>query len=292
MRDPSWPPALWYAAADAIQTYLLYQKIRGPALDPVPEVDIPSQEPIYMIEKLCVPATRWMERCRIPVNRAKVEELIRVGQREWLPCLREVFEAASAALGRDVAPGYFRLLIGDDPALRLDPENTDASLMERVDIMAPLSADELRNLVEAAHVKSYATHEYPVRQGEPGDSFYIIKKGTVDVIVGTPPETGMVVASLSTGNFFGEMSLLTGAVRTASIRVKDDAEFIVIDRENFRSVLVKNPSIAESMSRILAERQASLDAQREKLDSASVERRKRDASGKMLHNIRHFFGLG
>ncbi len=162
------------------------------------------------------------------------------------------------------------------------------TLLEKVDIMTPLSPGERRNLVEAAQVKAYAAGECPVRQGDAGDSFYIIKKGSVDVIVGA----GMVVASLGPGNFFGEMSLLTGAVRTASIRVKDDAEFIVIDRENFRSVLVKNPSIAESMSHILAERQASLEAQREKLDSAAVERRKRDASGKMLQNIRHFFGLG
>lgn len=165
-------------------------------------------------------------------------------------------------------------------------------LMEKVDIMAPLSPSERRHLVEDAQVKAYAIGEYPVRQGEAGDSFYIIKKGMVDVIVEKTPGEGMVVASLGTGNFFGEMSLLTGATRTASIRVKDDAEFIVVDRDNFRSVLVKNPSIAESMSHILAERQAGLDAQREKLDSAAVARRKQDASGKLLHNIRNFFGLG
>ena len=101
----------------------------------------------------------------------------------------------------------------------------------------------------------------------------------------------MVLATLGHGNFFGEMSLLTGAVRTATIRVKDDAEFVVIDRESFRSVLVNNPSIAESMSHILSERQAGLAAQREKLDAVTLEKRKRDESGKLLHNIRQFFGL-
>lgn len=164
-------------------------------------------------------------------------------------------------------------------------------LMEKVYIMSALSPAELRNLVEDAHIKTYASGECPVRQGDAGDSFYIIKKGTVDVIVEKTPGEGMVVATLGPGNFFGEMSLLTGAVRTASIRVKDDAEFLVIDRENFRSVLVHNPSIAESLSQILAERQAGLDAQRDKLDSAAVARRKQDESGRMLHNIRHFFGL-
>ena len=80
------------------------------------------------------------------------------------------------------------------------------------------------------------------------------------------------MATLHPGNFFGEMSLLTGAVRTASIHVKDDAEFIVIDKESFASTLANNPSIAESLSQILAERQAGLEAERGRLDTASLER--------------------
>jgi CRP-like cAMP-binding protein len=100
-----------------------------------------------------------------------------------------------------------------------------------------------------------------------------------------------VVATLGPGNFFGEMSLLTGAVRTASIHVKEDAEFIVIDKESFGSALANNPSIAESLSHILAARQAGLEAERERLDAASLERRRIDVSGQMLSRIRDFFGL-
>jgi gas vesicle GvpC-like protein len=54
---------------------------------------------------------------------------------------------------------------------------------------------------------------------------------------------------------------------------------------------VNNPSIAESLSHILSERQAQLAAQREKLDAISLERRKKDESGRLLSNIREFFGL-
>jgi len=165
------------------------------------------------------------------------------------------------------------------------------ALMEKVDIFRPLSREERRRLVETAGVKAFADGECPVKQGEAGDSFYIIKNGTVEVVVEKEPGQGVVLATLGHGNFFGEMSLLTGAVRTATIRVKDDAEFVVIDRESFRSVLVNNPSIAESMSHILSERQAGLAAQREKLDAVTLEKRKRDESGKLLHNIRQFFGL-
>ena len=165
------------------------------------------------------------------------------------------------------------------------------SLMEKVDILAPLSPDERRRLIESVGEKSFAAGERPVRQGDPGDACYIIKRGTVDVIMEKAGGDGAVVATLGPGNIFGEMSLLTGAARTATIRVKDDAEFVVIDRESFRDTLVNNPSIAESLSHILSERQAGLAAQQEKLDAAALERRKRIESGRLLHNIRQFFGL-
>jgi len=164
-------------------------------------------------------------------------------------------------------------------------------LMEKVEILGALSHGELVELVKQVRIETFAAGEIAIRQGDQGDSFYLIKSGAVNVVVEKTPGESSVVATLGPGNFFGEMSLLTGAVRTASIQVKDDAEFIVIDKESFRSTLAHNPSIAESLSRILAERQAGLDAERGRLDAASLERRKRDASHHMLSKIKDFFGL-
>ena len=178
-------------------------------------------------------------------------------------------------------------------SLRADQERQAGEilvLMEKVEILSPLSKPELHKLVRQVRSETYAAGEIPVRQGDRGDSFYIIKSGAVDVVVGKPGEAA-VVATLGPGNFFGEMSLLTGAVRTASIHVKEDAEFIVIDKESFGSALANNPSIAESLSHILAARQAGLEAERERLDAASLERRRIDVSGRMLSRIRDFFGL-
>jgi CRP-like cAMP-binding protein len=164
-------------------------------------------------------------------------------------------------------------------------------LMEKVEILSPLSREELASLVHAVRVETYSAGEIPIRQNERGDSFYIIKSGRVDVVVEKSSGETAVVATLGPGNFFGEMSLLTGAARTASIHVKDDAEFIVIDKTSFRSTLANNPSIAESLSQILSERQAGLDAERDRLDDASRERRRKDVSGRILSKIRDFFGL-
>jgi CRP-like cAMP-binding protein len=164
-------------------------------------------------------------------------------------------------------------------------------LMEKVEILTPLSRAELARLVQDVRLETFSAGEIPVRQNDRGDSFYIIKSGRVDVVVEKSSGDTAVVAMLGPGNFFGEMSLLTGAVRTASIHVKEDAEFIVIDKTSFGSTLANNPSIAESLSQILSERQAGLDAERGRLDDASLERRRKDASGRMLSKIREFFGL-
>lgn len=166
-----------------------------------------------------------------------------------------------------------------------------AGRMEKVEILTALSKSELKHLVGQVRTETYAEGEITFHQGEPGDSFYIIKSGKVDVVVEKKQGESSIVATLGPGNFFGEMSLLTGAARTASIQVKEDAEFIVIDKESFRSTLANNPSLAESMSRILSERQAGLDAERERLDAAGFERRKKDVSGKLLSKMREFFGL-
>ncbi|MCK9420376.1 MAG: mechanosensitive ion channel family protein [Nitrospirae bacterium] len=165
------------------------------------------------------------------------------------------------------------------------------NMMKNVEIFSFLSKVELRDLVAHVSVKTYAAGEVPVRQGEPGSSFYIIKSGKVDVVVEKSSRERAVVATLGPGNFFGEMSLLTGALRTASIRVKDDAEFIVIDKESFRTTLINNPSIAENLSQILSERQAGLDTERERLDASALERRKKDDKSKLLSKMREFFGL-
>jgi len=164
-------------------------------------------------------------------------------------------------------------------------------LMKNVEIFSPLTETELKTLVDNVSVMTYAAGEIPIRQGDAGDSFYIIKSGRVDVVVEKSALDMAVVATLGPGDFFGEMSLLTGAVRTASIHVKEDAEFVVIDKESFGSILVNNPAIAESLSQILSGRQAGLDAGRERLDAAALEHRKKDVRGKLLTNIREFFGL-
>lgn len=108
--DPEWDPVVWYATSDAICTRLLFDVLHPVIVSPEPHGT--SQSLIYKLERKCLTATRWMERCRINIDRDKVEELIRLGQAEWFDSLEEVYQGAKEILGRDLRPGWYRLMRG------------------------------------------------------------------------------------------------------------------------------------------------------------------------------------
>jgi len=141
--DPSWEPVTLYGASDAICTWNLHPKLSPAVLDPS-EHGVKGMGFIYKMEKLCVASTRWMERARIMTDQDKARELIRIGQREWMASLEEVYESASTLVGRDIRPGYYRILRGthEVPGTKLvfDTEEVSPSYMERVDVARGVAA--------------------------------------------------------------------------------------------------------------------------------------------------------
>jgi len=96
---------VWYGASDAVCTYQLYEHFL-----PLVVTCEDSQSTIYKIEKSCVGATRWMERNRVYVDKAKVAELIQIGQKECFESMQEVYRLASEIIGRDITPLHFYLV--------------------------------------------------------------------------------------------------------------------------------------------------------------------------------------
>lgn len=125
--DPTWEPTTWYACSDAMCTLGLRRVLYPQVNDP--DAHKNEQRTLYKIEKSCVSATRWMERCRIPIDRPKVGELIRIGQREWFTCLVDVYAEINKALSRDARPKWM-LVMQEHPTLRFDPECVQPSYMD------------------------------------------------------------------------------------------------------------------------------------------------------------------
>jgi putative ABC transport system ATP-binding protein len=93
-----------------------------------------------------------------------------------------------------------------------------------------------------------------IRQGDPGDKFYIVRRGEVDVLVADDSGTRQV-ATLHSGNVFGEVALLTGEPRTATVVAKDDVELYALGKDDFHAVVASSESFEKELRKALFERQ-------------------------------------
>jgi small-conductance mechanosensitive channel/CRP-like cAMP-binding protein len=158
--------------------------------------------------------------------------------------------------------------------------------LARIPLFAPLSDAERKTLAEGLHFMPFATGETILRQETPGDSLFILRRGRVSVRIEVGGEH-KELAQLCTGDFFGEMSLLTGAARRASVIALEDTECYVVDRIVFEGILKRNPSLADAIGKLLSERVHALEAERQHLAADARPPSERD----LLDRIRGFFGL-
>ena len=157
-----------------------------------------------------------------------------------------------------------------------------------LDMFARLKDEEKASVADCMQVIVYAAGETIIRQGEQGDSMFLIDDGLVRIVV---EERGAVhqLAVLEAGHYFGEMALLTGEPRTASAIAINDSRVYVLEKESFRSVLVEHPEVAETISSVIAERRANLKSKTDEL--RSFRDLQQETQHSMLGRIRAFFGL-
>jgi len=167
------------------------------------------------------------------------------------------------------------------------------ALLATVELFSGLPEEVLEQLALAAKLEYYDAGERLVTEGETGDSLFVIQRGSVMIskagtAIGT---TAVALAILNEGDFFGEMSLLTGSPRSASVIAEGPVEVFVLDRNAVAPVLERDPAIAEVLSKRLAERLAATQARFEDREE-ELKRRRDHAPDSLLVRIRTFFKLG
>jgi len=165
-------------------------------------------------------------------------------------------------------------------------------LLEHVDFLAALPAEVRRRLAVAARDLHFDTGEKLVVEGDRGDSLFVVAAGQVTVSK-SGEEIGASSVSLATlgpGDYFGEMSLLTGAPRTATVTAQGAVEVMVLDRAALAPALQSDPPLAETLSRVLAQRVAATAAL---FEGRRDELRRKAAPEQqgLLEKIRDFFRL-
>ena len=153
-------------------------------------------------------------------------------------------------------------------------------------------ASLFHNALDQAQRESLAAlckaREFPgggvlMKQGEPADAMYIVLEGAISITIGTDPAEPQEVAISATGDVVGEMSLMLGTPRTATVTALTRVRAIEITKEAIGDLFKTTPELLERFSRVLAQRQLeneSLAAR--KLDKGAVE-------GDILAKMRNFF---
>jgi small-conductance mechanosensitive channel/CRP-like cAMP-binding protein len=131
-----------------------------------------------------------------------------------------------------------------------------AERLARVDLFATLSADERHALASACPEQVFGDDEPIVRQGEAGSSMFVVMSGRVRVVL---EPSGREVASIGEAGFFGEMSMLTGEPRTATVRAAGDVVVMEVSAERFRELVVPRPAILDHVSAVVADRRVGLE---------------------------------
>ena len=138
-----------------------------------------------------------------------------------------------------------------------------AALLARLDLFAGLSERDHARLAEAARDRLFGDGERIVREGDPGSSLFVIASGRVVILSGAGPSNpGREVAALDAGAYFGEMSLLTGEPRSATVAARGDCRVLEIDADTFRAVAEANPLVLEHVGLAAMTRRDSLTAAR------------------------------
>ncbi len=127
--------------------------------------------------------------------------------------------------------------------------------LQKIQLFSTLGYDECRLVEDRLKRREYAPMQVIVKEAGPGDAMYVIHSGAVEVRK-RDPNTGIdfLLTELSAGACFGEMALLTGKPRTASVVAREQTECRVLERTDFEDLLLAQPKIGAALSALLAER--------------------------------------
>ena len=163
--------------------------------------------------------------------------------------------------------------------------------LKGVELFHALTEEERRALATRLRVAPFVRGEAMTRQGAEAHWLYLITRGDADVRVSVDGNLSERIATLHAGDFFGEMGMMTGEPRTATVIALSDVECYRVDKDAFHDILQQRPEIAESISEILARRRVELEMAREDLNEEAKRARMRQHQGDLLKRIRNFFSL-
>ncbi len=165
------------------------------------------------------------------------------------------------------------------------------AVIRDVSLFAPLNEDERAHLAAELESWPFAGESLVCRQGDEADSLFVLARGKLGVFHEDSHGARQKLAELDAPAYFGEMGLLLGQPRAATIIAQTEALCYRVRRHSFDAILRNRPQIIEGLSRALAERQAQNDSRLKALDAEGRARTTTSQAAEFMRIIRTFFGL-
>ena len=173
-------------------------------------------------------------------------------------------------------------------------QESRVTLLRSLELFAPLTDDETHALAAQLIATPFGPGDIATRQGEPSDSLYILARGQVGIFRDAAPGSSPArqrLAALAAPAYFGEMGLLTGQARTATVTAEAEVLCYRLDKAAFESIIQARPELADALAQTAATRSASTDATLASLSAEARARATATRAGELLRKIRQFFGL-
>ncbi len=201
----------------------------------------------------------------------------------WYACKR---------FGMEVPYPVRTVTMRQEVPLTADDGQAVVEALSTVDFLRPMPVEERISLASLMTKELWGHEEMVFAQGEPGASLYIVLSGKLEVQSLTPEGVSVVLGTLGPGNVFGEMSLLTGEPRSATVVCLEDALLLSLDKAALQPFLEANPDLLSEISRIVAKRQkANVARFADTAAGGDLDGSQEAHSQRLLARIRSFFNL-
>jgi CRP/FNR family transcriptional regulator len=158
--------------------------------------------------------------------------------------------------------------------------------LRAVPLFRDFEASELSELARLIVTRRFGNHQTIFREGDPGQSFYLILAGSVAIVHIVPDGRETILSILKERDFFGEMSIFESALRAASVRTLTDVEVGIIDRADFLALIDRSPRIGRLLVTALSDRLRAAN----KLIASATSQDIRSRLAALLINLGQNFG--
>ena len=240
----------------------------------------PSPEPVVFVKSFDAYAVTYEVRYWLQDFADYLEVDSRIRERAWYALRRAGLSIAYPLIRQH----QFR-------AGKIEPAERRANIaaaIERAELFAPLAKEERELLANGSQERFYAPGEIIVREGEVGSSMFVIEAGRVSVSIQGAAGESRELTVLEAGSAFGEISLLTGEPRTATVRAVTETALVEIAKPSLAPVLHQHPALTQTIEATMARRRQhtadQYDASRQALSRA-------EGPLPLAERIARFFGL-